>query len=131
MSIDGLSLVLRDLDALAEEGVAIALSTVGAGVAVLTRAAVDAAIGSTKGEIGGYVRVIGSQVIGRAGIMEYATAGEAVNGRQPHAAFLDGGTRFIRARQNISQALKAAAPKATAAMKRRYERKVSQVKGSL
>lgn len=129
--IDGITQVLSDLDRLEESGIAVAWSTVSAGVTVLTRAAKAAAIGSTKGEIGGYVKQVGNEVIGRAGIMAFANPGEYVDGVQPHSQFLNSGTRYIAARRNISNALKAAAPKAEAAMRRRYERKVSQVKGSL
>lgn len=129
--IDGITRAISDLDRLAESGIKVAWSTVSAGVNVMTKAAKAAAIGSTKGEIGGYVRRVGNEVIGRAGIMAFADAGEYVNGVQPHSQFLNSGTRYIAARRNISNALQAAAPKAEAAMRRRYERKISQVKGSL
>lgn len=120
----------KTLDKLGEDGIKVASAGVGAAVNVLAGAAKDAAIGGIKKEVGGYIKVIGSTVIGRAGLMVFPRKGELVDGRDPHGAYIDYGTKYIVARHLIARAMVAARARASAAMRSASQRKLNQLKGS-
>lgn len=129
-AIAGIDQVQRELDRMRRDGVRIAAASVRAGVNVLVEAAVEAVPGQIKLEIGGYIRIRGTTVIGRAGLMVFPSKdGGLVRGLRPHGIYLEAGTRYIVARHWISSAMRTARPRAAAAMESAGQRKLKQLKG--
>lgn len=112
-TLTGLADLREHLATLKRNGPAIGRAAVAAGCAILAEAAKGAAPGSTKTEIGFYLRGRGGKTTGRAGIMQYPTAGQP-NG--PHLIFLETGTKYILARHLIAEAMRQAMPRALRAM---------------
>lgn len=127
-SIEGLDKLTKELEGLEEHAPAIARAAVGAGLSTLARAARNAAVGTIKTETGWYIRQQTNRIWGRAGLMQYANPGEA---DAPHGLFLDLGTKYITARNNISKALIDAAPRALKAAERAAERKIKSIRNAL
>ena len=112
-----------DLDGLANSGVEIAKSSSWAFVRVLKQAAVAAAIGGIKREVGGYVRQQGQNFISRVGLLAVPVRGQ----RGPHGVFVELGTKYIVARHTISIAMDVALARAMDAAASAAEKKINSI----
>lgn len=114
LTITGLADLRERLATFERNGPAIGRAAVAAGCAILAEAAKAAAPGSTKAEIGFYLRGKGTKTTGRVGFMQYPTPGQPKGG--PHGIFLETGTKYILARHMVSAAMRQARPAALRAM---------------
>jgi hypothetical protein len=112
------------LDDVSSAGVEIAKAASWAVVGTLRKAAVSAAIGTIKREIGGYVKQVGEQVISRVGLMQFPKRGQK---KGPHGIYLETGTKYIVARHMISMAMDVAISRALDAAERAAEKKMNQI----
>lgn len=103
----------------------VALAFTYSALSVIERACKNAMPGSTKQEVGKYVRVTGDRVWGRAGLIRFPRQGDGQNG--PHGVYLDQGTKFIPARRYISTAISGAMPSALEAGKRAAQRRIDKL----
>lgn len=112
---------MDDLDSLSGEQIAISASW--AFVRVLKQAAVAAAIGGIKREVGGYVRKSGQEIVTRVGLLAIPVRGQ----RGPHGVFLELGTKYIVARHMISIAMDVALSRAMDAASSAAEKKINSL----
>jgi hypothetical protein len=117
--------IASNLQKIIEAQTRIARRAVGAGVAVSVQSCREAAPGSTKNEVGGFVRAEGAVAVGRAGLMQFPKRGQV--GKGPHAVYLTKGTKFIQPRHFIENALASSRPAANAAMERSIQRSIETV----
>jgi hypothetical protein len=113
-----------------ESAKSVAMAFTYAFLGVQAQACKDASPGSIKQECGKFVRVAGTRVWGRAGLMKFPRPGDGQNG--PHGVYLTLGTKFIRPQGFIEGALRGSQSRAIeagkAAAKRRVERLVATAK---
>ncbi len=119
----GGELILRRMQSVADAQTMIARRAVGAGVGVLAQACRDAAPGSTKQEVGGYVRSGNSSAQGVAGLRKWPRRVPYPQ-RWNHLLFLTRGTKFITPRRYVENALAASRPAAIAAIEQAVWRTV-------
>lgn len=107
---------------------AIEFAGVRAGCAVMARAGRDAVPGRIKREVGMRVRVVGSRVEGRAGLVRFPRKGDGPDG--PHGVYSELGTKFIAPRYRIRAAQRSARAAAIAAMRRAVKGKIRALTAS-
>lgn len=117
--------IMANLQKVADAQTQIARRAVSAGTAVIAKACRDASPGTTKREIGRFVKAEGAIAIGSAGLMKLPHRGQV--GKGPHAVYLTKGTKFIAPRHFIENALASSRPAAEAAMERSIERSIETV----
>lgn len=111
-----------------ESAKSVAMSFAYAFLGVQAKACRDASPGSIKQECGKFVRVSGTRVWGRAGLMKFPRPGDGQDG--PHGVYLTLGTKFIQARGFIQGALQGSQSRAIAAGKAAAKRRVERLAAS-
>src|SRR5690348_13652658 len=121
----GADAIVRTLQKIADAQTRIARNAVNAGTYVAAQACRQVAPGSTKREIGRFVKAAGAFAYGRAGLMALPKRNQA--GKGPHGVYLDQGTKFIPARHFIGNALASARAPAINAMSESVNRTIETV----
>lgn len=126
IKVTGTEQILRNMQKLVEQQLRIARGAVYAGTGVLAKACRDAAPGSTKQEVGRFVRRSeGPVATGRAGLLKYPRKGQV--GKGPHLIYLERGTKYIAARHYVANAIAASRERALLAMERSVNRTIETI----
>lgn len=113
------------LERMANAGPSVAAAAVNAGLRVYETEARKSVPGTIKQEVGKYVRKGVNSIWGRAGLMRFPRKGDGQNG--PHGIYLEHGTKFIRARHYIANAIARSKAFAINAAQRAAKRRLEQV----
>jgi hypothetical protein len=125
ITISGADRLQQRLTAVADGEVQISRAGVVAFCVVSSNACKSGSPGSISRECGFSVKTVGGKVVGKAGLMRFPRKGDGQDG--PHGVYVDQGTKFIRARHFIRQALDSSRARAMAAMRRATKAKIKQL----
>lgn len=129
IKVTGTEAILRNMQKIVEQQSRIARITVFVGTGVMAKSCRDAAPGSTKQEVGRFVRKSNGPIAsGRVGLMKYPSyhEGRALK-PTPHLYYLTRGTKYIAARRYVENALVESRSRALLAMEDSVNRTIETI----